>query len=267
MSESVELSERQWGVDSSEERPRVPRRERRQRRHVVEESEQQQPEEEVLTPTEEAIQVRSPLRPSSIQQPKSSEYTHSVQPPLTTRLGDWIQSGFTGLVNRLFPVSRDIQDRHSFGTNEIAGSTSLQALLMYNSYYSIVYAFLLLINGWWKAEYFDLGTSGFLRILIMVLAWSFFEYLRLHLGYRGNLCERVPQITAFFLLTLFPQFPLTLFFVFFEQAVLPLDYFMGWFMLIFIVFELGLSVGVTRRFMAKQTAQFFLDEPHASRRL
>ncbi|RKO84027.1 hypothetical protein BDK51DRAFT_12265, partial [Blyttiomyces helicus] len=41
----------------------------------------------------------------------------------------------------------------------------------------------------------------------ILLAFSImFEPMRLWLGYSGNLRERVPELSAFFLFTLFPQF-------------------------------------------------------------
>ena len=50
--------------------------------------------------------------------------------------------------------------------------------------------------------------NGILEILTMpiFLLWSCTEFTRIALGYVGNVSERVPMMSAFLLLTVFPQF-------------------------------------------------------------
>ena len=48
-------------------------------------------------------------------------------------------------------------------------------------------------------------------ILFAFIMMVIFELIRLYLGYLGNLCERVPELTGFWLLTLIIETPLSLF--------------------------------------------------------
>ena len=56
--------------------------------------------------------------------------------------------------------------------------------------------------------------NGILEILTLpiFLLWSFTEVARVVLGYVGNVNERVPMISAFLLLTIFPQLAAVFFF-------------------------------------------------------
>ena len=63
--------------------------------------------------------------------------------------------------------------------------------------------------------------NGILSILTLpiFLLWSGTEIVRVVLGYVGNVNERVPMISAFLLLTIFPQFVAVLFFTFLQDPV------------------------------------------------
>jgi transmembrane protein 17 len=50
-----------------------------------------------------------------------------------------------------------------------------------------------------------------------------FEIVRLYLGYVGNLCERVPELTGFWLLTLMVEVPLSTFLLFIVWFPIDLD--------------------------------------------
>ncbi len=59
-------------------------------------------------------------------------------------------------------------------------------------------------------------TNETLQVWIILILFAFimiiiFELIRLYLGYLGNLCERVPELTGFWLLTLIIETPLSLF--------------------------------------------------------
>jgi len=56
---------------------------------------------------------------------------------------------------------------------------------------------------------------GAYRVLspLLLSVWFMVEPLRLLFGYVGNLQEKVPQLTGFWLFTLIPQLPITFFFI------------------------------------------------------
>ena len=64
--------------------------------------------------------------------------------------------------------------------------------------------------------------NSILKILTLpiFLLWSSTELARVALGYVGNIKERVPMISAFLLLTIFPQLVAVLFFTFLQDPVL-----------------------------------------------
>lgn len=55
--------------------------------------------------------------------------------------------------------------------------------------------------------------------LPIFLLWSCTELARVGLGYVGNIKERVPMVSAFLLLTIFPQLVAVLFFTFLQDPV------------------------------------------------
>ncbi len=64
--------------------------------------------------------------------------------------------------------------------------------------------------------------NGILKILTLpiFLLWSCTELARVALGYIGNIKERVPMISAFLLLTMFPQVVAVFFFAILQDPVL-----------------------------------------------
>lgn len=57
------------------------------------------------------------------------------------------------------------------------------------------------------------------HIILMVFAFGFkaiIEFARLYLGYAGNLAERMPELTAFCLLTMIFQIPLSIFLLIYQ---------------------------------------------------
>jgi len=75
-----------------------------------------------------------------------------------------------------------------------------------------------LLNKLYNYEF----QNSILKILTLpiFLLWSSTELARVALGYVGNIKERVPMISAFLLLTIFPQLVAVLFFTFLQDPVL-----------------------------------------------
>lgn len=94
---------------------------------------------------------------------------------------------------------------------EYATSLPLQIILYFNVYFSIVW--IIGTSLLWpvllsRAQQSDVWIILILFAFIMLVI---FEIIRLYLGYLGNLQERVPELTGFWLLTLIIQTPLCVF--------------------------------------------------------
>jgi transmembrane protein 17 len=68
-----------------------------------------------------------------------------------------------------------------------------------------------------------------------LIPWTIIEAVRLFYGYRGNLSEKVPDISSFLLISIFPQFPIVIFLGFVQGVKYPVDNVLGSIMIIFLV--------------------------------
>ena len=104
------------------------------------------------------------------------------------------------------------------------------------------------------------------RVSISVLCiWAAIEPARLYYGFSGNLRERVPELSTYLLISLFPQVPFVLYLAYVQPVQFPVDPILGSFMLVFLVFEVVLGVRAVHTQITSQTAQFMRlceDEPH-----
>lgn len=88
--------------------------------------------------------------------------------------------------------------------------------------------------------------------------WVLVEISRLRLGYSGNLDERIPELSAFLMLTIFPALPFVAVLTFLDEGwKLPIDEVPGWFQLAFYIAEVLMAPSVVRGLMRAQTAQYF----------
>ena len=95
----------------------------------------------------------------------------------------------------------------------------------------------------------------------LLCAWAALEALRLWLGYAGNLRERVPELCAFWLLTLVPQLPIVLFLTFFQAALAsgaPLDLAAGLIPAALLLAELVVGAAALRALIARRAAEYAL---------
>uniref|UniRef100_A0A6T8KGF0 Transmembrane protein 17 n=1 Tax=Hemiselmis andersenii TaxID=464988 RepID=A0A6T8KGF0_HEMAN len=131
-----------------------------------------------------------------------------------------VASGLASISGKLFPETRQLIDSADEGMEEftltnttVASSLPLQMLLYFNIHYSIFWTFLTLAIMIYKDTY--LGVNSAYRILspLLLSVWCLVEPLRLYFGYVGNLQEKVPQLTGFWLFTLLPQIPIAFFFI------------------------------------------------------
>ncbi|CAF1132330.1 unnamed protein product [Brachionus calyciflorus] len=97
---------------------------------------------------------------------------------------------------------------------EYASSLPLQIILYFNAYFSIVWA----IGTSFLWPILGFSSTEDTRVWIILILFSFillviFEIIRLYIGYVGNLSERVPELTGFWLLTLMIELPLSCFLI------------------------------------------------------
>ncbi|MCI4392846.1 hypothetical protein PGIGA_G00150780 [Pangasianodon gigas] len=145
--------------------------------------------------------------------------------------------------------------------NEVSSKVSshlpLQMLLYFNMFF---------FPFWWLSEIVMLdlkftllpGYYQFLMVVGMIII-SVLEVLRVYLGYVGNLKEKVPELAAFWLISLAFQLPILLFFLTDEGLlILPLERVMHSLYLAFLLGEV-LSSFVALRVMTRKLAlQFHL---------
>merc|ERR1711988_571646 len=93
---------------------------------------------------------------------------------------------------------------------------------------------------------------------LMIGVWILLEPVRLLCGYVGNIKERVAALAAFFLLTIFPQTLVQLYFFWVQQVRLPLEDITSVIMLVLNALEIYWGYTTTRKLIRKATAEFHL---------
>jgi transmembrane protein 17 len=140
----------------------------------------------------------------------------------------------------------------------VASSMPLQKLLHFNSFYAFAYGASHIALSVWKGTQLQLGEPARIAQPILAAVWILVEILRLRLGYSGNLGGKVPELAAFWLLTILPQLPLTVFMSFIQiEALMPLEIAVGIPMTLFLAGELRLGLITVRDFIRNQTADFY----------
>ena len=131
-----------------------------------------------------------------------------------------MRAGLNSVTGRLFPETRDLLDDDeelggelTITNTEIASSLPLQMLLYFNIQFSIFWGLIILALMVVQESYFQVNTAYRVLSPLLLSVWFMIEPLRLFFGYVGNLQEKVPQLTGFWLFTLIPQLPITFFFI------------------------------------------------------
>ena len=153
----------------------------------------------------------------------------------------------------------------------VASSLPLQKLLHFNMLYAFCFGATQIALSIYKIFYLGgIATSKTFSLntppeamrfipLILIFIWIIIEILRLRIGYLGNLQERVPELAAFWLLTLLPQLPLTFFlsFVGLNGLLLSLDIALGIPIIIILLGQIRFGLPAVRALIRKQTADFY----------
>ncbi|KAJ8604328.1 hypothetical protein CTAYLR_002491 [Chrysophaeum taylorii] len=141
---------------------------------------------------------------------------------------------------------------------EIKSSLGLQVLMYYQGFFSLLYLAVsggCLLNKMANYEF----SNAILELVTFPIfcLWTVTEVARVGLGYVGNVKEKVPMVSAFLLLTIFPQLVAVSFFTFLQDPKFPFDSACGSIMLVFLVLELVIGKRTLDVLIARQTAQFF----------
>lgn len=123
----------------------------------------------------------------------------------------------------------------------------LAILIHHNFFASFIYAFLIGALSFQKGRNFD-STSSLNSSLLLPLYWTWLvaEALRLYSGQRGVLLDKVPELTAFFLLSIFPQSFIVLYMGFLQESILVWEQWMNVIMLAVFLLEIGLTLRLLR---------------------
>ena len=127
----------------------------------------------------------------------------------------------------------------------------LQIALYFNVLYSLVFAVVIGACSVQKVLYFNKKVS-----VSVVAFWAAFEAVRLYYGVSGNLKERVPELSTYILMTIFPQIPFVLYLAYVQPVLFPVDPILGSFMLVFLTTQLLFGWQTVRVLIRSQTAHF-----------
>jgi transmembrane protein 17 len=130
-------------------------------------------------------------------------------------------------------------------------SLPLQISLYYNIPVSVIFATVVGSCSVQKMMFYDRLVS-----LSVLIIWTVIEPLRIYVGMRGNMQEKVPDTATYLLMTAFPQFPIVLYLAYLQPTMFPVDPVLGSLMIVFLLAEFFFGVVLVRRQIKLQTASF-----------
>ena len=136
-------------------------------------------------------------------------------------------------------------------------SVTFQQLVSYNVMFSAVYLMFGVLNSTEKINYVYAAPLNAKLHVPLLCIWGVAEAARIYCGFVGNLSERVPEMSAFLLISFFPQVPTLLFLTFLQEHTFPVDHVLGLIALGLIFVEVIVGVATFRRLILRQTAQFY----------
>ena len=147
------------------------------------------------------------------------------------------------------------KDHYFLSRYQVAASTPLQMTM----YFNIPYALLFLVTNQllfaWKSAVWDLPIVVAVISPMVFWVWAFVEPIRLLLGYVGNLSERVAWLGGFWILTVFPQAIVHIYFIVGQWGIgwftLPIEVAMSSVYLVLVIAQLLLSYSTIKRLVAK----------------
>uniref|UniRef100_A0A914Z033 Transmembrane protein 17 n=1 Tax=Panagrolaimus superbus TaxID=310955 RepID=A0A914Z033_9BILA len=144
---------------------------------------------------------------------------------------------------------------NSFPIREIKSSLPLQIALHYHIHLDpFIYISLI---GCLIIKYEILHPTYRVILVALLIISVFIEIVRPYLGYYGNLGEKIPALSGFWITTLILQIPISLFLVINPEIYpLPLERFLLIFHLLFLFFEAIFSFQLVRTLAEYQIERF-----------
>ncbi|KAK6625424.1 hypothetical protein RUM43_005722 [Polyplax serrata] len=141
--------------------------------------------------------------------------------------------------------------------SEIVSSLPLQMSLYFNFYFFPVW---LATTVTMLLTKFECLTSLYKLIAVAVnVAVAGIEVLRIYLGYFGNLTENIPEVAAFWMLSVLLQLPMEIFLIASRQLLLrSIEYTVQGIMIIFLVSQLVIGYFALRLAARHQAKKFHL---------
>uniref|UniRef100_A0A7S2LPI5 Transmembrane protein 17 n=1 Tax=Leptocylindrus danicus TaxID=163516 RepID=A0A7S2LPI5_9STRA len=154
-----------------------------------------------------------------------------------------------------YDMPHKIYSNHEFEL--CISSLPLAICIYFNSYLSVAFGILIgtLCLGKFRWLRFE---SELQRVLLLPFfaIWMGVEALRVHIGRNGNKYENVQDLSRFLLLTIFPLFPLVLYFSLYQEIIFPCDKVFGGIMIAVLCFEVIVSSRTLRKLIQKHAAAF-----------
>nr|XP_020646242.1 transmembrane protein 17 [Pogona vitticeps] len=178
----------------------------------------------------------------------------SLPEPVRRRLSSFSRTVFTD-TSRTGPEYQ----RDNIPDNEIVSSLPLQMSLYFNLFF---------FPFWWVSSVVMLQLKypvlpdyyKFILVTVIILT-SLIEFIRLYLGYMGNLQEKVPELAGFWLLSLLLQLPLILFLLLNEGLkIQPLERAVNIIFVIFLAFQVISAFLALKRMVNQLATRFRLHE-------
>lgn len=153
-------------------------------------------------------------------------------------------------------------DRYFLSRYQIAASMPLQMTLYFSIPYALVYAGLSQYLYVWKSNIWEVPLVVAVVSPMIFTVWALLEPIRLILGYVGNLKERVAWLGGFWVLTIFPQLVVHLYFLFGPSGIgwinMPIETAMSTIYVLISLLQLALGYSTIKRLVAKAMADFHL---------
>ncbi|XP_009991764.1 PREDICTED: transmembrane protein 17 [Chaetura pelagica] len=142
--------------------------------------------------------------------------------------------------------------------NKMIPSLPLQMSLYFNVYFSPFWWLCTVVMLYLKYPILSDGYK-FILVTVMILA-SLIEVIRLYLGYMGNLQVKIPELAAFWLLTLLLQLPMISFLLFNEGLnIQPLERVVNIIFALFLTSQAITAFFTLKRMVNKLATRFHLN--------
>jgi len=158
-------------------------------------------------------------------------------------------------------------DNYFLSRYQVAASTTLQMTLYFNIPFAVIWGAINFFMFSWKASIWDPPLVVAVVSPMVSAVWAFVEPIRVLLGYVGNLRERVAWLGGFWVLSIFPQIVVFLYFMVGQWAIgwftLPIEVATSAIYLLLVLSQLLLSYSTIKRLIAKAMADFHLQPVEA----